>query len=97
MKRTDPKILRDIIEDSLNDAGMSTNFARQRASFMWSEVVGPVINRRTVRRYVDSSGVLHVYIDSASLKNDLQFMRSTLLSRLNEAAGSDALTDVMSH
>lgn len=97
MKRIEPQILRDIIEKALRDVGLDGQFARQRASFMWAEVVGPVINRHTVRRFVDKSGVLHVYIDSASLKNDLQFMRHELVRRLNEAVGSEVIADVAIH
>lgn len=97
MKRIEPKLLQDIINDSLQSMGLHTRFARQRASFMWAEVMGPFITRRTVRRYVDEAGVLHVYINSSSLKNDLQYMRSQLLARLNEAAGGDFLTDVVIH
>lgn len=97
MKRTDPKILGDIIHDALQRSGMEEKFARQRAAFLWSEIVGPTINRLTFKRRVDDNGVLHVYISSASLKNDLLYMRSTLLRRLNEAVGRDALTDIAIH
>lgn len=97
MKRTDPKILGDIIQDALRRSGMDEKFSRQRAAFMWAEIVGPTINRFTFKRWVDTNGVLHVYLSSASLKNDLIYMRSTLLRRLNEAVGSEALTDLQIH
>lgn len=97
MKRSDPKILKTIINEALSHAGLDEQFARQRASFMWAEVVGPTINRHTSRRWVDSAGVLHVYISSASLKNDLYYMRGALLKRLNEAAGMTALTGIEIH
>lgn len=97
MKRTDPKILGDIIHDALQRSGMESKFARQRAAFLWAEIVGPTINRLTYKRWVDNDGILHVYLTSASLKNDLLYMRSTLLRRLNEAVGSEALTDIMIH
>ena len=32
-----------------------------RAAFMWPDIVGPGVNRQTMRRYV-AKGVLHVYV-----------------------------------
>ena len=40
MKRTEPALLKDILEKAFTQAGESDNFLRQRAAYLWIEVVG---------------------------------------------------------
>lgn len=96
MKRTEPKILADIINESLQRDGLDTAMAEQRALYMWPEIVGPGVNRYTTRRYVDH-GIMHVYLSSAVLKNELSFHRSSLVEQLNRAAGADVISQIVFH
>lgn len=96
MKRTEPKILADIINESLQRDGLDTAMAEQRALYMWPEIVGPGVNRYTTRRYVDH-GIMHVYLSSAVLKNELSFHRSSLVEQLNRAAGADVISQIVLH
>lgn len=99
MKRTEPRLINDIINDYLRADGLEDVAARQRACAMWPEIVGPGINRLTSRRYVTDDGVMHVYLTSASLKQELSFMRQSLIESLNRTIGSDAtvITDLIIH
>ncbi len=96
MKRTEPKTIKEIIDRVLDDESIRDAARAQRISFLWPEIVGPGINRHTIRRYV-SGGIFHVYIDSAPLKNELQFHRSRLVEQLNRAAGAEVITDITFH
>lgn len=96
MKRTEPKSIGQIIRESIEQAGKTETVAEQRACYLWSEVVGPVINRYTFKRYVER-GVMHVYLTSAALKNELSFNRSSLVKRINQAVGSEAITSIIFH
>ncbi len=97
MKRTEAQSVGDIIHEVFRRAGMENTESRQRALYVWSDIVGQGVNRQTTRRFVDQSGVMHVYIASAPLKSDLQFMRSRLLEQINAAVGSQAITDLIIH
>lgn len=96
MKRTEPKSVGDIIRESIEAAGMTDTVAEQRACYLWPEVVGPGINRYTFKRYVER-GVLHVYITSAALKNELAFNRAALVEQINRAVGSNAISNIVFH
>lgn len=96
MKRHEPRLLVDIIKESLRGDGLELRFNEQRVIYLWPEIVGPGVNRYTTRRFIDR-GVLHVYMSSASLKNELSFMRASLVEALNRAAGSDVITDIVFH
>ena len=97
MKRTEAESVGEIIHKVFLRVGLEEDEARQRALYMWSEIVGQGVNRMTTKRYVTDAGVMHVYVQSAALKQDLQFMRSTLVSQLNAAVGSTAITELIIH
>lgn len=96
MKRSEPTLLADIIRESLRHDGIETRFEEQRAAYLWPEIVGPGVNRYTSRRYVEA-GVLHVYITSASLKQELSYLRPRLIEAINAAVGSRVITDILLH
>lgn len=96
MKRTEPEKISAIIDQALSEFGLTTKFGEQRACNLWPEVVGPGIDRYTTRRYVEA-GVMHVYITSAPLKNELQFMRAELVRQLNNAVGEEAIKTIVIH
>lgn len=88
MKKTEAQQVGDIIHEVFVRSGMEGNEARQKACLMWSDIVGPTINRHTTRRYVTEEGVMHVFLNSASLKSDLSFMRDRLIEQLNIYSGT---------
>ena len=96
MKRTYPKHIAAVIEETMAQAGLTESFNEQRAAAAWGEIVGPAINRYTIRRYVDR-GVLHVFLSSAPLKNELSFSRERLIDELNKYVGANAITDIRFH
>lgn len=96
MKRSDPKSIKEVIDLVLDDESIRDTARAQRICFLWPEIVGQGINRHTSRRYV-ADGILHVYIDSAPLKNELNFSRSHLVELLNKAAGANVITDITFH
>lgn len=96
MKRHEPQVIADIIKEKLKTDGIESSFNEQRVLYLWQEVVGPGVNRYTTRRFIDH-GVLHLYISSASLKNELSFIRPKLIEALNKAAGASVVTEIQFH
>lgn len=96
MKRTDAKAVIDIIKEYLERDGIDVRFNEQRAVYLWPEIVGPGVNRYTTRSFVDK-GVLHVYISSAALKNELSFMRPQIIEAINTAVGTPVITEISLH
>lgn len=85
-----------IIDLAMKDSGAEEEYMRSRLSYMWAEVVGRSINRYTFRRYVEGR-TLHVYITSASLKNEISYLKPQLVKRLNEAVGGDIIDEIQIH
>lgn len=96
MKRTEPQTIRQIIDRVLDASAGRTSVLEHRAAALWADTMGPTITRHTIRRYV-AKGVLHVYLDSAPLKSELEFQKSHIVQAINTALGSDALTSLQIH
>lgn len=96
MKRTYPTLIKDLIDKVLLESDTREAVMEQRASYLWTEVVGPGVNRYTFRRYVDR-GILHVYITSAPLKNDLSFLRHKIIDEINSRLGETILKEIVIH
>ncbi|MBD5316054.1 MAG: DUF721 domain-containing protein [Bacteroides sp.] len=96
MKKKYPEQIGNIVERMLEQNGVTNLYDEQRLCYLWAETVGPGINRRTTRRFVED-GVLHVYLTSAVLKNELTFRRRELVEALNKAVGKDVIHDVVFH
>lgn len=96
MKRTDPKTFGEIFKEAMARTGMNDVYDEQRAAFLWTEIVGPTVNRKTTRRYI-TDGVLHVYISSAPLKSELGFLTDALMARINEAVGRPVVRSIIIH
>jgi hypothetical protein len=96
MKRVEPKLVKDIIDQALYSGDNSRKALEQRASYLWPEVVGSGVNRYTLRRYV-ADGVLHVYLTSAPLKNELSYCRDSIIKSINEIIGSDVISAIEIH
>ena len=94
MKRTEAESIGDLIQGFLETEKLDTKMYELRASAMWSEVVGPGVNRYTINRYV-KDGILYVRLSSAPLRNELMLGRSILVKRMNEAIGHEVIKDIL--
>lgn len=96
MKKREPQLVSDIIQAAIDRSGTRQVYEQQHVCYLWPEIVGPSINRYTTRRWVERDE-MHVCIASASLKNELSFLASTLVQRLNAAAGSHVISKIIFH
>lgn len=96
MKKREALTVGQIIEQAIAETGNSQDYDRQRACFLWAEVVGPAINRLTARRWIDRD-TLHVCITSASLKNELQYHLPRLIENINGALGRQVISNIVIH
>lgn len=100
MKRIEPEQIGALIDRLMSENNLSDEVMRRKVCYLWPEVVGQGINRYTTRRWIQDS-TLHVYISSPALKNDLMFHRTRLIALLNQAAGADpsspVITDIAIH
>ncbi len=96
MKKYEAMSVADIIQQAISSTGNRDEYHKQQVCFLWGEVVGPYINKFTMRRFI-SGTVMHVYLSSAILKSELSFQKQALVQKLNSLAGKEVITDLFIH
>lgn len=94
MKRTEAKSIAEVIGDFMQQEDIETTMLEHKALSLWSQVVGPGVNRLTTERYVDN-GVITVKISSAALRNDLMLSRSSIITQLNHLVGKPVIREII--
>ena len=97
MKRAIPQSLGDVIQRMIDDTGMREGYEKHNVESLWPTVVGPAIARYTRQVWLDPSNVLHVQIQSASLTEELSYMRDSLVQHINDAYGAPKVVAVVFH
>jgi hypothetical protein len=64
-----------------------------RIEKMWVELMGPVISGYTLRIKLDGQ-ILLLFIESASLKSELNLMKENIIQTVNERLGEDFVKEV---
>ncbi len=64
-----------------------------RIEKMWAELMGPVISGYTLRIKLDNQTLL-LFIESASLKSELNIMKENIRALVNERLGEDFVKEV---
>ncbi|MCH5221223.1 MAG: DUF721 domain-containing protein [Muribaculaceae bacterium] len=96
MKRAEPLRLDAVIQRMIDATGMRPEYSRQSVVTLWPDVVGKHIADYTGRIYVQNR-ILHVYIVSAVLKEELGYVRDQLVDKLNEAVGQNVIDSIIIH
>jgi len=61
---------------------------------LWPEIMGTAVANRTTQIYV-AHKKLFVRIESSVIKNELLMVRTGIIQKLNERAGSDVITEIV--
>lgn len=96
MRRTEPLRLNEIIEKMIQNTGLRPEMHRHTVQSLWAEAAGPHIAAYTRQVYFDKK-LLHVHIDSASLKEELGYLRESLRETINTLAGEEAVENIIIH
>ncbi len=93
MFRKDVKPLSEVLSQYLRREGLETPLLQRRLVNSWDKLMGPTIARYTTEKFIQNQ-VLFVKIVNPALRQDLSMMRSQLAKKLNDAAGSQIITEV---
>ena len=93
MQKTDPKSVRQIIDQIMDKSARKSDILEMRASALWPDIVGPGVNRYTLRRYV-KNGVLYIRLSSGALKQELSFQRRDIIDSINRIIGQEVLREI---
>ena len=94
MGRNNDKPLKEAIEQLLNVYKLKRKFDETSLIAAWPELMGKAVANRTSQLYIRDRK-LFIRLESSVLKNELVMIRSEILKRMNERAGSKVLDEIV--
>lgn len=94
MKRTNDKSLKEAIEQMLDVYRLRRRFDETSLIAAWPEMMGPAVANRTKELFIRDRK-LFIRIESSVIKNEMVMIRSQILDRMNERAGSKVLDEIV--
>lgn len=94
MRKPNDITLKDAITKMLNTYRLRGKFDETGVVTFWPELMGTAVANRTTQIYV-SQGKLFVRIESSVIKNELLMVRTGIIDKLNERAGSKVISELI--
>ena len=92
-RNSNERSLKEALEGLVDDYGLRAKLDEQAIRSAWNEVAGEMIARHTMRIDV-RRGVMTVKVDSAPLRQELHFMRTTLVELLNKRFEREVVKEI---
>lgn len=86
-------MMKNILNNIINNLPSRDSLKSKRALVLWDSAVGPRIAKNTRAKYV-SGGILFVVAKSSVWANQLTFLRTSLIKKLNSLLGEDYIKDI---
>ncbi|HYK77215.1 MAG TPA: DUF721 domain-containing protein [Daejeonella sp.] len=94
MGRTNDKSLKEAIEQMLQVYKLKRKFDETSLVMAWPEMMGRAVASRTKDIFIRDRR-LFIRVESAVIKNELVLMRSNIIEKMNERAGSSVIDEIV--
>src|SRR6056297_4293764 len=94
MRKNNTEKIGKVIEDYIEALDVKGKLKEVRMIRSWEEIVGKTIAKKTDNIYI-KEGKLFVEMNSSIARNELSMLKSSLIGRLNEKAGSKVISDII--
>ncbi|SHF71744.1 DUF721 domain-containing protein [Pedobacter caeni] len=94
MRKPNDITLKEGIGKLLNVYKLKGKFDETSIIALWPELMGVAIGNRTTQIYITQKK-LFVRIESSVIKNELMMVRTGIIEKLNERAGSEVITEIV--
>lgn len=96
MRRNRTITLKEALEELIKEYRLAPKLKEASVINIWESVTGRAIASRTKKIYI-RDGVLHIYLSSAVVKNELMMLRESLRQQINTRAGEEVVTQIVVH
>jgi predicted nucleic acid-binding Zn ribbon protein len=94
MNRNNDKPLKEAIEQMLRVYKLKRKFDETSLIAFWPEMVGKSVANRTKNIYIKDRK-LYIRLESSVIKHELLMIRSQILDKMNEKAGSSVIDEIV--
>ena len=96
MRRNKTISLGEALGDLIREYRLEKGLKEAAVLNIWEKIAGKVITARTKRTYL-REGVLHIWLTSSVVRNELMMLRDALKSQINSRAGEEVVREIMLH
>jgi len=87
------KPLGNFLPRVLNKMGLAERLTQQKAVILWSKAVGQDIKKQTIPNRIEQ-GILYVSVSNPVWVNELVYLKSGIIKKLNDLIGQEAVKDI---
>jgi len=96
MRRNKTITLGEALSDLIREYRLEKGLKEAEVLNIWESIAGKVITARTKRTYL-RDGVLHIYLTSSVVRNELMMLRDSIKNRINSRAGEEVVREIVLH
>ncbi|MBK9257811.1 MAG: DUF721 domain-containing protein [Saprospiraceae bacterium] len=97
MKKYNDRSIKEVISEFIGkNERVSKGIHTTRLTDIWKQEMGPIISSYT-EKLIFKENVVKVYLTSAPLRKELSMGKPQIIKILNEAIGSEIVTDIEFH
>ncbi|OQX89209.1 MAG: hypothetical protein B6D65_04355 [candidate division Zixibacteria bacterium 4484_93] len=93
-RRGRPEAIGDILGRILERHGLKKRVEESGAVLIWDDVVGEQVSKHTTPVKIER-GVLFIHCESASWRQEISFLKSDLIKKLNKHLGKKLIKDIV--
>lgn len=94
MEKKEIKRIDSLLQQFVKSNKLEKGLAEYRLKQSWNELLGIMVEKKTKSLQIRNRK-LFVTLYSSVVRNELEMIKDTLISRLNEAAGMDVIDDIV--
>jgi predicted nucleic acid-binding Zn ribbon protein len=94
MERKSEQKIGSLLDQFIRANHLEKGLAEYRVRKAWTELLGVSVSRATQNLYIKDK-ILFVKLHSSVMRNELSMMKSDIIPRLNESAGSEIIEDII--
>jgi len=94
MRRNEPRPLKDIIGECLDDLNIRRILKEKRMIAQWENMLGKAIANRTRKIYIKNR-TLYVQLNSSVARAELMMIKQGILDKMNEMAGEKLIDNIV--
>ena len=87
------KSIGEVINAFLVQNRMSSAYKKTQIEQKWCDVAGQYIAHHTKKVFY-ANNILYVYLDTASLKHELMYLKSSIIIKFNQVMGGNVINDI---
>ncbi len=93
-RKSNEQSIKDVISDFIQSNHMKNKLIEINIINNWEKIVGVLIAKNTTKIYFFKNK-LFIHIESAPLRNELNYSRSKILELINKEAGEELINEVV--